>query len=87
LRPGSEQRRVGERSSAELGATPRAEITDAAMSQRAQCVMLNKGGHVLETVRILDGILKRMEAHQRKKSPTLRALKVSLGSRDGVMLA
>jgi pyruvate kinase len=63
------------------GMPTRAEITDAAMSQRAECVMLNKGEHVLETVRILDDILKRMEAHQRKKSATLRPLQVSLGTR------
>jgi pyruvate kinase len=59
------------------GMPTRAEITDAAMSQRAECVMLNKGEHVLRTVRILDDILQRMEAHQRKKSPTLRSLHVS----------
>jgi pyruvate kinase len=60
------------------GVPTRAEITDAAMSQRAECVMLNKGEHVLETVRILDGILRRMEAHQKKKSATLRPLKVTM---------
>jgi pyruvate kinase len=59
------------------GMPTRAEITDAAMSERAECVMLNKGEHVVETVRVLDGILKRMEAHQRKKSATLRPLQVS----------
>jgi pyruvate kinase len=63
------------------GMPTRAEITDAAMSQRAECVMLNKGEHVLETVHILDDILKRMEAHQRKKSATLRPLHVSLVAR------
>jgi pyruvate kinase len=59
------------------GMPTRAEVTDAAMSGRAECVMLNKGKHVVATVRILDGILRRMEAHQRKKSATLRALRVS----------
>ncbi len=68
------------------GMPTRAEITDAALSQRAECVMLNKGEHVLETVRILDGILKRMEAHQRKKSPTLRPLHVSLDTRAGAAI-
>ncbi len=59
------------------GMPTRAEVTDAAMSERAECVMLNKGTHVTEAVRILDRILKRMETHQRKKSPTMRPLRVS----------
>lgn len=59
------------------GMPTRAEISDAAMSQRAECVMLNKGAHVIETVQILDGILRRMETHHRKKSATLRPLRVS----------
>jgi pyruvate kinase len=59
------------------GMPARAEITDAAMAARAECVMLNKGKHVVETVRILDNILRRMEEHQHKKMPTLRALHVS----------
>ncbi len=44
--------------------------------------MLNKGAHMLDTVRILDDILQRMEAHQRKKSATLRPLHVSTGPLD-----
>ena len=52
----------------------RAEITDAAMSERAECVMLNKGDYIAEGVTILDDVLKRMEAHQSKKTPQLRAL-------------
>lgn len=57
------------------GGTPsRAEITDAAMGERAECVMLNKGLHVVEAVKALDDILTRMEAHQRKKRAMLRPL-------------
>jgi pyruvate kinase len=59
------------------GMPTRAEVTDAAAAGRAECVMLNKGKHVVETVRILDDILRRMADHQEKKSPTLRALHVS----------
>jgi pyruvate kinase len=59
------------------GMPTRAEITDAAMSGRAECVMLNKGKHVVEAVRILDDILRRMQSHQRKKSATLRPLRIS----------
>ncbi|HYB74903.1 MAG TPA: pyruvate kinase [Candidatus Sulfotelmatobacter sp.] len=59
------------------GTPTRAEITDAAMAQRAECVMLGKGPHVAEAVRALDDILVRMQAHQRKKSPRLRPLRLS----------
>jgi hypothetical protein len=37
-------------------------------------VMLNKGPYVLDAVRLLDDIMQRMGAHQRKKMPRLRAL-------------
>jgi pyruvate kinase len=60
---------------AKAGIPSRAEITDAAMSSRAECVMLNKGPHVVEAVRVLDNILQRMAEHQSKKSPLLRQLR------------
>jgi pyruvate kinase len=59
------------------GYPTRAEVTDAAMAERAECVMLNKGPHVVEAVRVLDDILARMEAHQDKRSPLLRPLSIS----------
>jgi len=59
---------------AKTGIPARAEITDAAMSGRAECVMLNKGPHVVDAVRVLDNILQRMADHQTKKSPWLRQL-------------
>jgi pyruvate kinase len=62
---------------AKEGRRSRAEITDAAMGERAECVMLNKGPHVGEAVRALDGILRRMEAHQSKKRARLRPLRVA----------
>lgn len=52
----------------------RAEMTDAAMSQRAECVMLNKGPFVLDAIALLDDIAARMQGHQLKKSARLRAL-------------
>jgi pyruvate kinase len=60
---------------AKNGQPSRAEISDAAMSVRAECVMLNKGPHILHAVRTLDDILKRMQGHQRKRTPMLRALR------------
>jgi pyruvate kinase len=56
------------------GIPSRAEMTDAAMAERAECVMLNKGAFVVEAVTILDDVLTRMQAHQLKKTPQLRAL-------------
>jgi pyruvate kinase len=56
------------------GRMSRAEFTDAAMAERADCVMLNKGPFVAEAVSILDDVLARMEGHQIKKTSRLRAL-------------
>ena len=60
---------------AKTGLPSRAEITDAAMGERAECVMLNKGPYIVGAISMLDDILRRMEAHQSKKRPLLRALK------------
>lgn len=51
---------------AKKGQPSRAEISDAAMSQRAECVMLNKGPHIIATIRMLDNILRRMQGYQFK---------------------
>jgi pyruvate kinase len=62
---------------AKSGIPTRAEISDAAQSVQAECVMLNKGPHINEAIRILKNILKRMGGHSYKKKNELRALKVS----------
>ncbi len=62
---------------AKLGAPTRAEITDAAMGHRAECVMLNKGPHILDALTALDNILRRMETHQFKKMSMLRELRLA----------
>ena len=59
---------------AKRGLPSRAEITDAAMGERAECVMLNKGPHILDAVQALGDILCRMQAHQHKKRAMLRRL-------------
>lgn len=56
------------------GKPSRAEISDAAMGARAECVMLNKGPHILDAIQMLDDILQRMQEHQNKKSALLRRL-------------
>jgi len=53
---------------AKKGLPSRAEITDAAQSQRADCVMLNKGPHILGAIRTLDSILRRMQTLRFRKS-------------------
>jgi len=64
---------------AKRGAPTRAEITDAAMSMRAECVMLNKGPYIREALRSLDDILRRMSSHQSKKRAMLRELRIARG--------
>ncbi|HLK41494.1 MAG TPA: hypothetical protein VKU41_32315 [Polyangiaceae bacterium] len=65
-----------------VGARERQEVharskTDAAASVAAECVMLNKRPFVDEAVRVLSGILRRMEKHHYKKRSLFRKLRVS----------
>jgi pyruvate kinase len=62
---------------AKKGMPSRSEITDAAMGERAECVMLNKGPYAVTTVSVLADILKRMQAHQEKKRSMLRQLSLA----------
>jgi len=56
------------------GVSTRPELTDAAMSGRAECVMLNKGPYLLKALSTLTSILARMQDHQYKKVSRMRAL-------------
>jgi pyruvate kinase len=62
---------------ARTGVPSRAEVTDAAASVAAECVMLNKGPFVDEAVTALSDILRRMEKHHYKKRSLFRKLRVS----------
>ena len=62
---------------AKRGLPSRAEVTDAAMSGRAECVMLNKGPHILLALDFLCDVLARMKGHQTKKSALMRKLSVA----------
>jgi pyruvate kinase len=55
----------------------RAEITDVAMGERAECIMLNKGPYIVQAVQAADDILRRMQAHQSKKISLLRQLNLA----------
>ncbi len=65
---------------AKKGIATRAEISDATISAQAECVMLNKGPHIVETVKVLKNILVRMKGHSLKNKNTLRALDVAKSS-------
>ena len=56
------------------GTPTRSEITDAALSQNAECVMLNKGDYILKGIKMIDKILKRMEYFQQKQKNILPKL-------------
>ena len=68
---------------AKKGVPTRAEITDAALAQRAECVMLNKGYYIEQAVKLLDKILVKMQRYQQKKETILprleQAEKLELG--------
>ena len=61
----------------QVGQPSRAEVTDAAMSARAECVLLNEGPHVVSAVNFLSGVLTRMESHQEKQLQLLRRLTIA----------
>lgn len=60
---------------ARTGRPSRAEITDAALGARAECIMLNKGPHIVSAISTLVDIHGRMHEHQHKKRSLLRRLK------------
>lgn len=56
------------------GVISRPEYSDAAMGERADCIMLNKGPYIMHALQALNDILVRMQAHQRKKQSLLCTL-------------
>jgi len=64
---------------AKKGTPTRAEITDAAMAQRADCIMLNKGPYIEKAVRMLDKVVRKMQIIQKKKVTILPKLEFSEG--------
>jgi pyruvate kinase len=64
-------------SAAQTGVPTRAEVTDAAMAMRAECVMLGKGPHIATATRMLADIIRKMETHQFKRRSMLRPLAVA----------
>ncbi|MGD1837027.1 MAG: pyruvate kinase [Nitrososphaeraceae archaeon] len=52
----------------EIGIPTRAEITDASIGQRAQCVMLSSGKYILEAVTVLSELLSDEKKYNSQKS-------------------
>ena len=63
---------------AKTGMPTRSEISDAAQGAQAECVMLNKGPHINDAIKVLKNILIRMEGHSFKKKNELRQLNIAL---------
>lgn len=59
------------------GVATRSEITDAAHAALADCVMINKGAHIIRTLETLRDILIRSGGHHVKKRYTFRPLAIA----------
>jgi len=59
---------------AKKGRPSRAEITDAAMAQRADCIMLNKGPHIISAIKMLDNIIRIMQKTTDSRKPKVKIL-------------
>lgn len=59
------------------GIATRSEVTDAAHAAKAECVMLNKGDYIIDTIKLLKKILKKSGGHRHKKRYSLRPLNIA----------
>jgi pyruvate kinase len=59
---------------AKKGIPKRAEITDAAMADQADCIMLNKGDYIIKAVEMLSDITRRRERQKQKSSSIVQQL-------------
>ena len=60
---------------AKTGLPARAEITDAAYALRVEAVMLNKGPHITDAIKILGSISRKLGSSQRKNRIQLRKIR------------
>jgi pyruvate kinase len=56
---------------AKKGLPSRAEITDVVNATKAECIMLNKGPHIVKAIELLHDIITHMEPYQVKNAPML----------------
>jgi pyruvate kinase len=66
------------------GIATRSEVTDASHAVMAECVLLNKGEHILQVMSTLREILERSGTHRAKKRYTLRPMKIATRYLDKV---
>jgi len=59
------------------GVATRSEVTDAAHASYADCVMINKGTFIIQTIETLKDILFRSGGHHLKKRYTFRPLEIA----------
>lgn len=59
------------------GIATRSEVTDAAHAAQADCVMINKGTHIIKTIETLQDILVRSGGHHVKKRYVFRPLTIA----------
>jgi pyruvate kinase len=69
---------------AKSGIPSRSEITDAAMGEPAERVVLNKGPYIVTAMRVLVDILRCMQPHHEKKNSMLRKLHPAVAFHAGV---
>lgn len=60
------------------GVATRSEITDAAHAAQADCVMINKGQHIIRVMETLRDIFVRIGGHHIKKRYTFRPLAIAV---------
>lgn len=59
------------------GIATRSEVTDAAHAAKAECVMLNKGDFIIDTIHLLKKILNKSGGHRNKKRYSMRPLNIA----------
>ncbi len=59
------------------GVPSRAEISDVSIGSQAECIMLNKGDHIIEGINLLRQILEDIDEHQYKKTPLMKQLNIA----------
>ena len=68
---------------AKKGLPSRSEITDAVNATTAECVMLNKGPHIIEAIQLLNQLIESSEVYQDKNAPMLPRLKKISSTKHG----
>ena len=63
---------------AKKGVPARGEVSDVVLAGRAECIMLNKGPYIADTIRGLDRVLASLEAYRDKRAARLPALTLAL---------